>query len=94
MKARRIINDVELSPTFLNDKNPHKFAYIWSSGMYRSIQAALRTLTPNQIYVKIQNTLLSLDIESTGVWVEKDKIIEIALVKFTPDGKKKSMEEV
>ena len=56
MKARRIINDVELSPTFLNDKNPHKFAYIWSSGMYRSIQAALRTLTPNQIYVKIPNT--------------------------------------
>ena len=40
--------------------------------------------------MKIQNTLVSLDIESTGVWVEKDKIIEIALVKFTPDGKKET----
>jgi len=29
-----------------------------------------------------------LDIESTGVWVEKDKIIEIALVKIGPDKKK------
>jgi DNA polymerase III subunit epsilon len=27
-------------------------------------------------------------VESTGVWIEKDKIIEIALVKYSPDGKK------
>ena len=40
--------------------------------------------------MKIQNTLVSLDIESTGIWVEKDKIIEIALVKFMPDGKKET----
>lgn len=40
--------------------------------------------------MKIRNTLVSLDIESTGVWVEKDKIIEIGLVKFTPDGKKET----
>ncbi|HOW58585.1 MAG TPA: exonuclease domain-containing protein [Candidatus Omnitrophota bacterium] len=40
--------------------------------------------------MKIQNALVSLDIESTGVWVEKDKIIEIALVKFSPDGKKET----
>ena len=38
--------------------------------------------------MKIKNDLIVLDIESTGVWVEKDKIIEIALIKCTPDGKK------
>lgn len=40
--------------------------------------------------MKITNALVCLDVESTGVWVEKDKIIEIALVKFTPDGKKET----
>ena len=29
-----------------------------------------------------------MDIESTGVWIEKDKIIEIALLKYSPDGTK------
>jgi DNA polymerase-3 subunit epsilon len=38
--------------------------------------------------MKVKNVLISLDIESTGVWVEKDKIIEIALVKYHPSGKK------
>ncbi len=38
--------------------------------------------------MKIKNELVVLDVESTGTWVEKDRIIEIALVKFHPDGKK------
>ncbi len=38
--------------------------------------------------MKVTNALVCLDVESTGVWVEKDKVIEIALVKFNPDGKK------
>lgn len=38
----------------------------------------------------LKNQLVSLDVESTGVWIEKDKIIEIALVKYFPDGKKET----
>ncbi len=40
--------------------------------------------------MKVTHALICLDIESTGVWVEKDKIIEIALVKYFPDGKKET----
>lgn len=40
--------------------------------------------------MKLQRTLVLVDVESTGVWVEKDKIIEIALLKYTPDGKKET----
>ncbi len=40
--------------------------------------------------MKIKKPLVSLDIESTGVWIEKDKIIEIALIKFSPDGSKQT----
>ena len=36
----------------------------------------------------VKNNLVVLDIESTGIWIEKDKIIEIALLKYSPDGKK------
>ena len=38
--------------------------------------------------MKVTNSLVCLDVESTGVWVEKDKVIEIALVKYNPDGSK------
>ena len=41
--------------------------------------------------MKIKKTLIALDIESTGVWVEKDKIIEIALIQFSPGGAKKTL---
>ncbi len=40
--------------------------------------------------MKVTKDLVCLDIESTGVWVEKDKIIEIALVRFSPDGSKET----
>jgi DNA polymerase-3 subunit epsilon len=40
--------------------------------------------------MKLKHALVVLDVESTGVWVEKDRIIEIALVKATPEGKKES----
>ncbi len=40
--------------------------------------------------MKITNALIVLDIESTGVWVEKDKIIEIALIKYSPAGAKET----
>lgn len=38
--------------------------------------------------MKIEKSLVVLDVESTGVWVEKDKIIEIALIKYNPAGQK------
>ncbi len=38
--------------------------------------------------MKITKPLVILDIETTGVWIEKDKIIEMALIKYFPDGKK------
>lgn len=38
--------------------------------------------------MKVANILVCLDVESTGVWVEKDKIIEMAFVKYTPEGNK------
>lgn len=40
--------------------------------------------------MKIPNTLVVLDLETTGTWVEKDKIIEIAMVKCFPDGRKET----
>ncbi|HNV23635.1 MAG TPA: exonuclease domain-containing protein [Candidatus Omnitrophota bacterium] len=43
--------------------------------------------------MKIEKTLLSLDLETTGTWIEKDKIIEIAMVKIFVDGKKEFFEK-
>lgn len=37
--------------------------------------------------MKVTNDLICLDVESTGVWIEKDKIIEMAFVKYAPDGR-------
>lgn len=36
--------------------------------------------------MKLSNDLTLLDLETTGIWVEKDKIIEIALIKLSPAG--------
>lgn len=40
--------------------------------------------------MKVTAPLISIDIESTGVWVEQDKIIEIALIKYNPDRSKQT----
>ena len=37
--------------------------------------------------MKLIKPLVVLDLETTGVWIEKDRIIEIGMVKVTPDGK-------
>ncbi|MDE1921594.1 MAG: 3'-5' exonuclease [Candidatus Omnitrophica bacterium] len=38
--------------------------------------------------MKLKRPLVVLDLETTGVWIEKDRIIEIGMVKLHPDGKK------
>ena len=43
--------------------------------------------------MKLDNALVVIDIESTGTWVEKDRIIEIALIKYLPDGTKEIFEK-
>lgn len=36
--------------------------------------------------MKLTNKLVVLDLETTGVWVDKDKIIEIGMIKVFPNG--------
>lgn len=36
--------------------------------------------------MKLKQTLVVLDLETTGTWIEKDRIVEIALVKCLPEG--------
>ncbi len=40
--------------------------------------------------MKHSKHLIVLDLETTGVWVEKDKIVEIALIKTSADGEKET----
>lgn len=42
--------------------------------------------------MKILRPLVVLDLETTGIWIEKDRIIEIALIKLHPDGTREQME--
>jgi len=37
--------------------------------------------------MKLIKPLVVLDLETTGIWIEKDRIIEIGMVKVMPDGK-------
>jgi len=37
--------------------------------------------------MKLIKPLVVLDLETTGIWIEKDRIIEIGMVKVNPDGK-------
>jgi len=38
--------------------------------------------------MKLSRPLVVLDLETTGTWIEKDRIIEIAMIKVMPDGQK------
>jgi len=40
--------------------------------------------------MKISRPLVILDLETTGTWVEKDKIVEIGMEKYLPDGSKET----
>jgi len=43
--------------------------------------------------MKLNHTLIVFDLETTGIWVEKDKIIEIAMIKCAPNGHKEEYEK-
>ena len=43
--------------------------------------------------MKILHPLVVLDLETTGTWIEKDKIIEIAMIKCHPDGSQLTYEK-
>ena len=36
--------------------------------------------------MKLSRTLVVLDLETTGTWVEKDRIVEIGMIRIMPDG--------
>ena len=36
--------------------------------------------------MKLTRPIVVLDLETTGTWIEKDKIVEIGMVKLSPDG--------
>ncbi len=40
--------------------------------------------------MKIEKPVITLDLETTGTWVEKDRIVEIAMIKLLPDGSRES----
>ena len=40
--------------------------------------------------MKLLRPLIVFDLETTGVWIEKDKIVEIGMVKLLPDGSRHS----
>jgi DNA polymerase-3 subunit epsilon len=41
---------------------------------------------------ELEKPVVFLDIEATGVWPEKDRIVEIALIKVYPDGREETYE--
>ncbi len=42
--------------------------------------------------MKLTKSLVVFDLETTGTWIEKDRIIEIALIKLSPDGQREEYE--
>ncbi|MEI8175508.1 MAG: 3'-5' exonuclease [Candidatus Omnitrophota bacterium] len=40
--------------------------------------------------MKLSRDLVVLDLETTGVWIEKDKIVEIGMVRCAPDGSRRT----
>ena len=43
--------------------------------------------------MKLSRPLIVLDLETTGTWVEKDKIIEIGMIRCAPDGTRTTYEK-
>ncbi|MCA9402023.1 MAG: 3'-5' exonuclease [Candidatus Omnitrophica bacterium] len=43
--------------------------------------------------MKLKKPFVVFDLETTGTWIEKDRIIEIAIIKIHPDGSKETYEK-
>jgi DNA polymerase III subunit epsilon len=43
--------------------------------------------------MKLTRPLVVLDLETTGMWIEKDRIIEIGMIRCMPDGKNETYEK-
>ncbi|MCK5581659.1 MAG: 3'-5' exonuclease [Candidatus Omnitrophica bacterium] len=43
--------------------------------------------------MKLSRPLVILDLETTGTWIDKDKIVEIGMIKCFPDGEKQIYEK-
>ena len=43
--------------------------------------------------MRLTKPLVILDLETTGIWIEKDKIIEVAMIRCLPDGTKINYEK-
>lgn len=44
--------------------------------------------------MKLTKTIVVFDLETTGTWIDKDKIIEIGIVRITPDGNEEEYHQV
>ncbi len=42
--------------------------------------------------MQLSKSLVVLDLETTGTWIEKDRIIEIAMIRLNPDGTEQTFE--
>jgi len=40
--------------------------------------------------MKLPRSLVVFDLETTGTWVEKDRIVEIGMIKLFPDGSRET----
>lgn len=43
--------------------------------------------------MELKNALVVFDLETTGTWIEKDKIVEIAMIKVLPSGERETYEK-
>ncbi len=40
--------------------------------------------------MKLSKPLVAIDLETTGTWIEKDRIVEIGMIRISPDGSRQS----
>lgn len=58
---------------------------MFKSGVYFEMDSRFCGHDNGRDLMKIVKPLVVLDLETTGTWIEKDRIIEIAMIKILPD---------